>query len=496
MELINTLLHLFTKKDFTVVKFNEQFLELNIEVSVSELAIPSSADLEETLKGFPSRDKIRIEISNQYDTESYTYGSQNKSIDEFLESVEEEIYSFIKDDDNEEITINLTIIKRISQKKISIYKFDKLVDHLTNLPLENILSVFANDLDSSNEQIIFEVQDLETEFETSKYYFIKPNKIYFNDLSNDYSSRKENLIKQRDQNCHFANSTSFTFIPDDFKLNRESNNTKFNDLMNKLSILFSLIYLANISSIEKDNSVSVKLNGYKIIDKIIKFEDFNLNDDTYFHVFNWVYQEGNISDKLGLARNIISLESKPAGNLLNISKNILESMHSNYQIYLKDNVEKYIEVKNKATEYLIQLSNEISDLIKSFSGALKNNLFVFSTFFTSTFIINSINAGQTKNIFNKDITYLTYAFIAMSSIYLILNIWDIRGNTEKIKSKLDDIKESYDNILDSHDLHRIFNKSKLDKDIEFLNNQIKYYSIAWCVILVIILITAYNLKTF
>jgi len=61
-------------------------------------------------------------------------------------------------------------------------------------------------------------------------------------------------------------------------------------------------------------------------------------------IFDWVYTDGNYTDKIGLARNLISIHLKN-DNLLTLDEGTIHSLESGYDIYLKDNVKQYIEIK-------------------------------------------------------------------------------------------------------------------------------------------------------
>ncbi|WP_211047310.1 hypothetical protein, partial [Pectobacterium versatile] len=59
-----------------------------------------------------------------------------------------------------------------------------------------------------------------------------------------------------------------------------------------------------------------------------------------FDIYEWIYNQGNFVDKIGLARNIISIHTQD-NSILNIPKSVLKSIESSFDIYLKDNVKQY-----------------------------------------------------------------------------------------------------------------------------------------------------------
>lgn len=60
-------------------------------------------------------------------------------------------------------------------------------------------------------------------------------------------------------------------------------------------------------------------------------------------------------------------------SMTSINHGTLKSIESGYDIYLKDNVKQYIEIKNKISEFLVGQSDKASDITKN----------MFSTFKTS-----------------------------------------------------------------------------------------------------------------
>ena len=104
--------------------------------------------------------------------------------------------------------------------------------------------------------------------------------------------------------------------------------------------------------------------------------------------------------------------------LLEIDEKTFLSIKSNYNIYLKENVDKYIELKNKLTEFIMNTSNQINDVIGNFIGNFEKNIVAFITFILGTIIANVVSDSPLDNILTKDVITIILAILAGSLVYL------------------------------------------------------------------------------
>ncbi len=219
----------------------------------------------------------------------------------------------------------------------------------------------------------------------------------------------------------------------------------------------------------------------------ISFDDIDINSLVeYYDIYKWVFNGGNLSDKIGLARNIICIHLKNK-NLLELGENTLDSIKSSHEIYLKQNIQQYIDVKNKMTEILFDMSQKSSEMVEKFTRSFKNNLFAFITFFSTVLVMNIISSGKLTNIFTRDITVISYVLILGSFVFLIHSILEKRTELKRFTETYDRLKKSYYDILEPNDINKIFNNDKYHyKDKKYVKNKIVLYSIAWLFIIVII----------
>ncbi|XRP53867.1 hypothetical protein AAG928_002935 [Enterobacter hormaechei] len=144
----------------------------------------------------------------------------------------------------------------------------------------------------------------------------------------------------------------------------------------------------------------------------------NANSMVLFDIYEWVYNQGNFVDKMGLARNIISIHAQD-NSILNIPKSVLKSIESSFDIYLKDNVKQYIEIKNKISEFIITQNDKASDITKNMFSTLKTSFWSIITFFISVFLVKIVTDKSFDGIITKETLIVTFMFLIFSEIYLI-----------------------------------------------------------------------------
>src|SRR5690606_3562758 len=123
----------------------------------------------------------------------------------------------------------------------------------------------------------------------------------------------------------------------------------------------------------------------------------NKDIDELYKVYRWVYNnenKENILEKLELARIQIAKNLTFENNCFKIkTENIMSNLRSMYKIYLKENVDKYIEATNKVAEIISQMIFRQNEIISSFTNSLKTNSILLISFFISLVVYNNLAAG-------------------------------------------------------------------------------------------------------
>lgn len=305
-------------------------------------------------------------------------------------------------------------------------------------------------------------------------------------------NNNESLLKE---NCHFGNAEKYNITPDTFYLIDRTNI----DLLEKLDILcslFSIIFLFDITSINNE-LLKYKINGYRTINGEIKIDsELAKSKDAYYEIYDWCYSsEGNIADKLGLARNLISIHL--TNNINELDGNALISIKSAYKTYLKENVSKYLEIRSQIVEELNWISQKSSDIVEKYLSNYQKSIFTFLSFFISVFILRVLGKGEFTDVFTKDATILSMAFLAISVIYLVFSNWNLKSEKERLKRKYKNVKERYKDLLVEKDIENILKEDKEFKyELEYVNKRHKRYLWLWITTIFILFISVLTVSSY
>lgn len=452
-------------ENYNILEYKETFESVTLNLKCTLLIVP---DLQKILRLVSHRDRIRFKIIEEgYLIASYSSGD---SIDDFVKQINPNEYR-----------VELTIVKNIENNELSIYDFDKFSEFLELLSLKNILTKFNYIL--SNDYIIFRTKNDNYTCE-SKSIFVLPEGKKFNSKVED----RNNVLKKRTMICNFLNAAECKLIASDFRFNRNINN-KFNKIMHKLSEIISIISVSDISIIKNENEVSLTINGYRRVDSIIKY-DINIDEyeNVYYDVQEWLYSDGNLNDKIGIIRNLISINIEK-NNIFSCNGSLFSSIKSAHEIYLKQNIEKYLDVKEKVTEFLIQLNEETSKIANTLGDMLLYNAKVGITFYGTVVIMNILSDKRLDNIFTDDIIYISFIMIILSFIFMMFSRYQIKKDIERYNNQYFRVKHSYDEILDGEDIEEIFKHDLyLKEDLEYINKKVNVATKCWIIILLLLLL--------
>lgn len=456
------------------IKIKENFKEYTIETIGSDVIIPESSKLKDYLREISRRDIIVIDVRiDEGDIVVYNSDDQD-TIEVFLEKVNDEKELFFEK--NSIVHLKVTIIKKFyKDNKISIYNFSKFTEYLTTLTFKGLLYCFKNAI-NGKDYIIFELkEEVEHEFNTRTFYFGNSDC----NVKRDSFDRNK-ILDKRDQISNFSDASQYNLIPDDFYLVNRSNNQDFNNIMDKLTTIFAIIFICDLTKIKDDNNILYSIYGYKIIKNEINYsKKYMFEENQHYKIYYWLYKEGNLSDKSGLVRNIISLHVKD-NNITMLEAGTLDAIKSAYKIYSKENIQQYLDAKSKLTDKIFDISRKSCKIADDFVERFKKNILVMVTFVSSVIVMNSIYAGKSGDIFNKDITYISMCIIMGSLIWLIISWIETGVDHSRFECEYGKLKKSYKDVLNEQDIERIFNYDKdFKEDNIYINNKVKLYSALW-----------------
>ena len=431
---------------------NDNLMSVNIRANIEFNQLPNYSDIVNTISKFSDRDEVNIYLEDE--SEENVQISRSRDVNS-------EYQGFINR--NKQlggiITVKISIDKSDTSDKISIYNIDSFFENFCNHSIIDNLKFLSYRFQKKN-QIIFVNYENEYRFNTNSIIMISGDETVLMQ-----ENRKER-IKLCNEVSTFINSKEFELLPDDFLINSTNFNNNFTERLQVFKIVFSLIYLAEISRLDGD-VLKIKLNSYKNKEYLININEFNYKTDyeEFYKIYDWVFQDANVQDKIIIARNMIETYCK-GSNILDIDEKTFLSIKSDYKIYLKENVEKYIDLKNKLTEFVINSSNQVNDIIGSFIGNFEKSVVAFMTFFLGTILANIVSENPLDNILTEDIVLIIKLILIGSIGYLMITIIITLVKFGRYTYNYFNLKHSYEDLLNKDDINNIFKA-----DEEYLHNK-------------------------
>jgi len=391
-------------------------------------------------------------------------------IDELDYSINQESFAeidFSDFEDGDEITVALKIFKK--GNKVVVFDEDEFFKYLDSENLGSILEYFKNKIDG----VIF--CNLNSSIQKSNGFLgfnkeIRENKRTYFEIS---------------PQCNFNNYSDFKFVPEDFYLAENPANDNLLLLLEKLHFVFLIVYIFDNTEI-KGNMFKTKLSGYKTYKNELNFESLDISSFSVYHkIYDWIYSEANkVEDKLGIARNILSMYLEQ-GNL-NVDIDVFSSILSANNTYIKGNISKYLEIRNKVHSQLEQLSDRVNKALDTFYSNFQKSIFVFISFYLSIFVIRTYARIDVADIFSKQLTYMAIALLGLSLVFMLFSNWILNLEKKRIESKYADVKERAKDVLVEQDIDKLLKGDKeFNSEKDFLNTRRWLYIILWVITVVI-----------
>ncbi|MFT3885630.1 MAG: hypothetical protein QM724_09425 [Flavobacteriales bacterium] len=372
------------------------------------------------------------------------------------------------------LSIEVRIQKTQNTDELSLYDLSVFSETIFNLTLSQSLSVFNRVLSKSGFRC-FRVVDLNAAFATSSMRYLPNGVLREINPPKDRSKRIDSVSGvsyfQKDDECRL--------LPSDFQvIEGLCPDQKLVQAFSSLELLLSLAQIVDISSL-KDDMFAFKLNGLRTTKGNIDVKSAPpRHQGQYARIHEWIYSGGVTIDKIGLARNIISLHlERPDG--LDLKGRPYDAILSGYKIYEKQNIKTYIELRNKVSEQLIDFNNRASKVVQDFASGFQRSALALLSFYTTAIVVKVVSKDL-SHLFNTDITLLSIAFLAASMMYYCVCKWEVRQQRVRFISSYEQMKERQSDILDDEDVRRILNDDKEHNlNVKYIDEKIRVYQNLW-----------------
>lgn len=470
---IQNIFNLFIPTNYNLVII-EDFIQVKCEATCSSILYPIKSDFESLVSLLNTRDNIHISIVVDGDTQNYAHKSDS-DFDQYVEDCK----TFLESQDDFKIII--TIEKKRLNNCCSIYDIDKFVDYFDSLPiLGQLLKI--NELNNNKQEFIFEVQDdVFPIFKTPLVKFVARN---YTPILNE-ERNNSSFIKVKNV-CHCSLLTKYNFVPNDF-YSSQTENVELTTIFNRLVLIYSMIYIFDIVEINS-GVINYKLNGYRTINQKVEIKDIDTSSwNDYFEIYKWVYEGGNIVDKIGLTRNLLSLNFTPSN--LHLSETTFDAIKSSFKLYQKENIKQYIDIRNKISEQLLSLQEKAEKIVENYVSDYKKSFLTVVSFYISVIAIRVVSKGDFIGGFTFEVTLLSTGFLLIFLLVMFYSRWEIKKQIERYEKVYQNLKTRYSDLLESSDIKRILNNdSDHILNLEHINNNKKKYTQLWIISLLVLFI--------
>jgi hypothetical protein len=206
-------------------------------------------------------------------------------------------------------------------------------------------------------------------------------------------------------------------------------------------------------------------------------------------LFKWAFDGDNTVERSGIARNVICLNCKNSEQILAINEDILNSVKSNYLLFQKKTTEQYIEMKNQISEFIVNASKQLQEIIHDLIDGLKNNFIAVIMFLITIILTDSIDWDDIIRTggLNKDLVFVINIFYVASIAYLVVTFVAMIVKWTFLKAGYKQLKDNYKEVLDEKDLEKAFNDDNVIKKAKrkiIISSMI--IGVVWIIFLIII----------
>ncbi|NML71858.1 hypothetical protein HHL23_18950 [Chryseobacterium sp. RP-3-3] len=459
--------------------FEEDFNELTIEYSYPTILLPT----EETFKDIFTEVK-NFDICSVYFSIDQGESAVIKNDNNFTSSLNDINNLLSSHEEGEKINVKINIYKTSNGNQFHFYSKDCFFKYIKSFESLSLANFFSSSIFDHTSKIYILLNDFVGTLNSSKFFIAAQYQAEEEDY--DYREKRISNITSNNHSSFFA---KLKVLPEDFIF---SGNGEIElSVLERFQRLAKILLIASIFDITdlKKESFYYKLNGYKSISESIDADNINIkNLDDFYNIYLWIYSSGNILDKIGLARNLISLHLRKDSSL-ELEGDVFESLKSSYKIYEKQNVKQYIEVRNKMSDQILDYGKRVASFTDNFANGFQKSALSLVTFFSSLIVTRILATPKNNSDFIVYSTLITFVFIGITLVYMIISRFELDEQETRFKKSYEDFKKRYTDLLTEEDIARILNNDEEHKsDLLYIKKKKKWYTTLWIVVLVLILV--------
>lgn len=454
----------------TNINISERLNTAEASFSIIFKDLPSKQNFNYICSLVPERDTLKITLKN--DSGEIIQISSKKTDDLDFSALTDDLSS------EDDIYVSIQIDKNNLNDKFSIYDFDSFASNLLQRSTTEVMKWFSSLL-KNKKSLLFEVFDYDISFSTRTIAFESSNIATFNPKVD----RNQRINSCKENSC-FYNMDSFEVIPDDFVIEgvvRAGDCLK--TLFGKLSTILSLVYVVSSASIN-ENKMNLQINGQRITNQTIILDDIE-ESEKWISIYTWIFTDGNSTDKMLIAHNVMSLYCKYDSFFSN-DVTIFDAIKTNYNLYLRNNVSQYLDMKREIGKFIQNIIAQVSDYTLSILGKFKTNLIAIFGFLFTVVLTKIGSAQKWEDIFTRDTLYIIEIFVIGSIVYMVICFFEMKYKLKKVCVGYEELKRNYMDVLSYLEINEAFQNDRL---FNYAKNSAQRgmigWSIAWGVLLIL-----------
>jgi len=353
------------------------------------------------------------------------------------------------------------------------YYFEKsnVIDDISGASLDELKELFH----CEQGKRLFVIRNLEQAASGPEVGYFPPERLGEADLES-FLQRDSYVADQRQRvrrECAIDNFENQYLSPDYTKLDSSAQSEFFERvrfLLQPYRLAFGILGVSNVSRVTAEGW-QVRINGRRVIEANLNLNwegdgltlEEEISDDGltnvdretvegFIDLFNWIYSS-RTTDRISVFRNIATLYSTTISGVITEIDDIGESVKSNFEFYIRDSIEEFVEVQQDVTEYVLNTHRELSDIRRGLANNLNRDLFRMVAYVAITWAgiisqLSGIAAIQTA---------LTISLIPVG-VYVALGLrttYSLSQQFQAIEDGRDQYYSMYENRIDENTFNEI-----------------------------------------
>lgn len=471
--IIKDITSLFFDNDINVNDENFHIFRASSQIKGCELRVPTS---EQLLNYYRKLEHSHLLISILIDGNNILFSSSKLEFESKLTDLKDGIQRLDSDDF---VKFSIEITEKTQAHKVDVFNAEKFFTYLSSLSLQVLFEKIK--FFNINQSIEFRFWEKFDSFNSDSLYFhsVYPDNQSVSQCPVISEGQRRKKIENRDKASHFVNAQDNSFIPEDFEIINGRPHAGIEKVLNGVFGVLNIVYMSDFSSLKEDD-LDVRVKGYKLVSEKMVFSKFKESSwSCLYEIYKWTYSDGNFSDKIGLARNVISIHLSN-DSLFSLDQGAADSVKSGYDLYLKENVKQYIEIKNKVNDFLFSQSDKAQNLVDGLFSNLKASIWTISTFFISIFLIRVVTGKSLQGAVTYEVLLVSLLLVFITFIYVVFVYKSLKEDKERLLEKYSEVRDRYKYLMNDNDLNKIIDVEKIvKKENEYIQKRSFNYMKIW-----------------